>query len=57
MGDPASDARQIAALNKWAIVQAISNTQVAPPQGATVVQAAQLESRFSSNQAERKKIS
>ena len=42
MGDPGGDARQVAALTKWAIAQAISGVQVAPAQGATVVQAAQL---------------
>ena len=42
MGDPGSDTRQVAALTKWAIAQAISSVQVAPAQGATVVQAAQL---------------
>ena len=42
MGDPGTDIRQVAALNKFAIVQAISNVQTAPNQGASVVQAAQL---------------
>ena len=42
MGDPGGDTRQVAALTKWAIAQAISGVQVAPAQGATVVQAAQL---------------
>ena len=42
MGDPGTDTRQVAALTKWAIAQAISGVQVAPGQGATVVQAAQL---------------
>ena len=32
----------MAALTKWAIAQAISGVQVAPSQGASVVQAAQL---------------
>ena len=42
MGDPGGDARQVAALTKWAIAQAISGVQTAPSQGASVVQAAQL---------------
>ena len=42
MGDPGGDVRQVAALTKWAIAQAISGTQVAPGQGASVIQAAQL---------------
>ena len=42
MGDPGGDVRQVAALTKWAIAQAISGVPVAPSQGASVVQAAQL---------------
>ena len=42
MGDPQGDVRQVAALTKWAIAQAISGVQIAPNQGASVVQAAQL---------------
>ena len=42
MGDPAGDIRQVAALTKWAIAQAIGGVQVAPNQGASVIQAAQL---------------
>ena len=42
MGDPGQDVRQVAALTKWAIAQAISGVQIAPNQGASVIQAAQL---------------
>ena len=42
MGDPGGDTRQVAALTKWAITQAIGSVQVAPSRGASVVQAAQL---------------
>ena len=42
MGDPGDEIRHIAALNQWAIVQAIGAAQVSPGQGVTVIQAAQL---------------
>ena len=42
MGDPGQDLRQVAALNRWAITQAISNVQLASGAPLSVVQAAQL---------------
>ena len=42
MGDTGGGTRQVAALTKWAIAQAICGAKVAPLRGASVVQAARL---------------